>query len=206
MLPSYLSVLCGLQQKTGAYEYGAASADTDPKRIKKCGCKRFEGEHPSTLSPKKKQRNGGMRNSPHCSPKMTRHDPLLIPGNEQIESMDVNVKKYDSTGMFHWCPSKEIEKVILLSKCPGERPTDELNPSVLPCLAGHVVVCIFGDASSALVGLAKLGDAFASEQLPLSRAEAHRVRGSLEYLRREWENPSQFPQGFHLTWYSIKPG
>lgn len=27
----------------------------------------------------------------------------------------MNVKRYDSTGMFHWCPSKEIEKVILVS-------------------------------------------------------------------------------------------
>lgn len=48
-----------------------------------------------------------------CFP--SRHDPLLIPGNEQIENMDMNVKRYDSTGMFHWCPSKEIEKVILVS-------------------------------------------------------------------------------------------
>lgn len=47
---------------------------------------------------------------------LSRHDPLLIPGNEQIESMDMNVKRYDSTGMFHWCPSKEIEKVILVSE------------------------------------------------------------------------------------------
>lgn len=46
---------------------------------------------------------------------LSRHDPLLIPGNEQIENMDMNVKRYDSTGMFHWCPSKEIEKVILVS-------------------------------------------------------------------------------------------
>lgn len=43
-----------------------------------------------------------------------RHDPLLIPGNEQIDNMDANVKKYDSTGMFHWCPAKDIEKVILV--------------------------------------------------------------------------------------------
>lgn len=49
---------------------------------------------------------------------LIRHDPLLIPGNEQIESMDENVKKYDSTGMFHWCPSKDIEKVILVGSAP----------------------------------------------------------------------------------------
>lgn len=49
---------------------------------------------------------------------LIRHDPLLIPGNEQIESMDENIKKYDSTGMFHWCPSKDIEKVILVGSAP----------------------------------------------------------------------------------------
>uniref|UniRef100_A0A8C0F6A1 BK channel n=1 Tax=Bubo bubo TaxID=30461 RepID=A0A8C0F6A1_BUBBB len=98
-----------------AFFYCKACHDdiTDPKRIKKCGCKRLEDEQPSTLSPKKKQRNGGMRNSPNSSPKLMRHDPLLIPGNEQIDNMDANVKKYDSTGMFHWCPAKDIEKVIL---------------------------------------------------------------------------------------------
>lgn len=46
---------------------------------------------------------------------LLRHDPLLIPGNEQVDNMDCNVKKYDSTGMFHWCPAKEIDKVILVS-------------------------------------------------------------------------------------------
>lgn len=48
-------------------------------------------------------------------PLLPRHDPLLIPGNDQIDNMDSNVKKYDSTGMFHWCAPKEIEKVILVS-------------------------------------------------------------------------------------------
>lgn len=43
-----------------------------------------------------------------------RHDPLLVPGHDQMETMDENIKKYDSTGMFHWCPSKDIEKVLLV--------------------------------------------------------------------------------------------
>lgn len=48
-----------------------------------------------------------------------RRDPLLITVNEQMESVDENVKKYDSTGMFHWCPSKDIDKIVLVSvaKC-----------------------------------------------------------------------------------------
>ncbi|XP_039629008.1 calcium-activated potassium channel subunit alpha-1a isoform X2 [Polypterus senegalus] len=149
----------------------------------------IEDEHPSTLSPKKKQRNGGMRNSPNCSPKMMRHDPLLIPGNEQIENIDANVKKYDSTGMFHWCPSKDIEKVILTR-----------SEAAMTVLSGHVVVCIFGDVKSALVGLRNL-------VMPLraSNFHYHELKhivfvGSLEYLRREWETLHNFPK------VSILPG
>uniref|UniRef100_H3CT88 Calcium-activated potassium channel subunit alpha-1 n=1 Tax=Tetraodon nigroviridis TaxID=99883 RepID=H3CT88_TETNG len=166
---------------------------TDPKRIKKCGCKRliyFEDEHPSTLSPKKKQRNGGMRNSPNCSPKMmSRHDPLLIPGNEQIENMDMNVKRYDSTGMFHWCPSKEIEKVILTR-----------SEASMTVLSGHVVVCIFGDVTSALVGLRNLVMPLRASNFHFHELKHIVFVGSLDYLRREWETLHNFPK------VSILPG
>ncbi|XP_030255817.1 calcium-activated potassium channel subunit alpha-1 isoform X13 [Sparus aurata] len=165
---------------------------TDPKRIKKCGCKKliyFEEDQQSALSPKKKQRNGGMRNSPNSSPKIMRHDPLLIPGNEQIESMDENIKKYDSTGMFHWCPSKDIEKVILTR-----------SEAAMTVLSGHVVVCIFGDVKSALIGLRNF-------VMPLraSNFHYHELKhivfvGSLEYLKREWETLHNFPK------VSILPG
>ncbi|XP_027315839.1 calcium-activated potassium channel subunit alpha-1 isoform X1 [Anas acuta] len=149
----------------------------------------LEDEQPSTLSPKKKQRNGGMRNSPNSSPKLMRHDPLLIPGNEQIDNMDANVKKYDSTGMFHWCPAKDIEKVILTR-----------SEAAMTVLSGHVVVCIFGDVQSALIGLRNL-------VMPLraSNFHYHELKhivfvGSLEYLRREWETLHNFPK------VSILPG
>ncbi|XP_043993311.1 calcium-activated potassium channel subunit alpha-1a isoform X14 [Gambusia affinis] len=178
-----------------AFFYCKACHDdiTDPKRIKKCGCKRliyFEDEHPSTLSPKKKQRNGGMRNSPNCSPKMmSRHDPLLIPGNEQIENMDMNIKRYDSTGMFHWSPSKEIEKVILTR-----------SEASMTVLSGHVVVCIFGDASSALVGLRNLVMPLRASNFHYHELKPIVFVGSLEYLRREWETLHNFPK------VSILPG
>ncbi|XP_031434678.1 calcium-activated potassium channel subunit alpha-1a isoform X11 [Clupea harengus] len=174
-----------------AFYYCKACHDdiTDPKRIKKCGCKRLEDEHPSTLSPKKKQRNGGMRNSPSCSPKMMRHDPLLVPGNEQIENMDVNVKRYDSTGMFHWCPSKEIEKVILTR-----------SEASMTVLSGHVVVCIFGDVTSALVGLRNLVMPLRASNFHFHELKPIVFVGSLEYLRREWETLHNFPK------VSILPG
>ncbi|XP_024152384.1 calcium-activated potassium channel subunit alpha-1a isoform X14 [Oryzias melastigma] len=178
-----------------AFYYCKACHDdiTDPKRIKKCGCKRliyFEDEHPSTLSPKKKQRNGGMRNSPNCSPKMmSRHDPLLIPGNEQMENMDMNVKRYDSTGMFHWCPSKDIEKVILTR-----------SEASMTVLSGHVVVCIFGDVTSALVGLRNLVMPLRASNFHYHELKPIVFVGSLDYLRREWETLHNFPK------VSILPG
>ncbi|XP_061601416.1 calcium-activated potassium channel subunit alpha-1a isoform X6 [Cololabis saira] len=202
-----------------AFFYCKACHDdiTDPKRIKKCACKRpadgattpgnsgsqkeagvrfkadcniVEDEHPSTLSPKKKQRNGGMRNSPNCSPKMmSRHDPLLIPGNEQIENMDMNVKRYDSTGMFHWCPSKDIEKVILTR-----------SEASMTVLSGHVVVCIFGDVTSALVGLRNLVMPLRASNFHYHELKPIVFVGSLDYLRREWETLHNFPK------VSILPG
>ncbi|XP_064788842.1 calcium-activated potassium channel subunit alpha-1a-like isoform X2 [Oncorhynchus masou masou] len=150
----------------------------------------FEDEHPSTLSPKKKQRNGGMRNSPNNSPNMmSRHDPLLIPGNEQMENMDMNLKQYDSTGMFHWCPSKEIEKVILTR-----------SEASMTVLSGHVVVCIFGDVTSALVGLRNLVMPLRASNFHYHELKPIVFVGSLEYLRREWETLHNFPK------VSILPG
>ncbi|XP_056291174.1 calcium-activated potassium channel subunit alpha-1-like isoform X3 [Pseudoliparis swirei] len=202
-----------------AFFYCKACHDdiTDAKRIKKCGCKRpadgattpgnsgsqkeagvrfkadcnlVEDEHPSTLSPKKKQRNGGMRNSPNSSPKMmSRHDPLQIPGNEQIESMDMSVKRYDSTGMFHWSPSKDIEKVILTR-----------SEASMTVLSGHVVVCIFGDVTSALVGLRNLVMPLRASNFHYHELKPIVFVGSLEYLRREWETLHNFPK------VSILPG
>ncbi|XP_046689565.1 calcium-activated potassium channel subunit alpha-1a isoform X6 [Silurus meridionalis] len=190
---------CSTSLRASKYKYnGYADGATTPGKtgVQREAGVRFkaewilvEDEHPSTLSPKKKQRNGGMRNSPNCSPKVMRHDPLLIPGNEQIENMDVNVKRYDSTGMFHWCPSKEIEKVILTR-----------SEASMTVLSGHVVVCIFGDVTSALVGLRNL-------VMPLraSNFHYHELKhivfvGSLDYLRREWETLHNFPK------VSILPG
>ncbi|XP_032430893.1 calcium-activated potassium channel subunit alpha-1-like isoform X11 [Xiphophorus hellerii] len=151
--------------------------------------KSIEEDQQTALSPKKKQRNGGMRNSPNSSPKITRHDPLLIPGSEQIETIDENIKKYDSTGMFHWCPSKDIEKVILTR-----------SEAAMTVLSGHVVVCIFGDVKSALIGLRNF-------VMPLraSNFHYHELKhivfvGSLEYLKREWETLHNFPK------VSILPG
>ncbi|XP_051958303.1 calcium-activated potassium channel subunit alpha-1-like isoform X8 [Xyrauchen texanus] len=162
---------------------------TDPKRIKKCGCKRMEEDQLSALSPKKKQRNGGMRNSPTSSHKVIRHDPLLVTGHDQMETMDENIKKYDSTGMFHWCPSKDIENVTLTR-----------SEAAMTVLSGHVVVCIFGDVKSALIGLRNLVMPLRASNFHYHELKPIVFVGSLEYLKREWETLHNFPK------VSILPG
>ncbi|KAM4636737.1 calcium-activated potassium channel subunit alpha-1 isoform 2-T2 [Discoglossus pictus] len=149
----------------------------------------FEDEQPSALSPKKKQRNGGMRHSPNSSPNM-RHDPLLMSGNDQIDNMDSSsVKKYDSTGMFHWCPAKEMEKVLLTR-----------SEAAMMVLSGHVVVCIFGDVTSALIGLRNFVMPLRASNFHYHELKPIVFVGSLEYLKREWETLHNFPK------VSILPG
>ncbi|KAL7869734.1 hypothetical protein AOLI_G00137220 [Acnodon oligacanthus] len=130
-----------------------------------------------------------MRTSPNCSPKTLRHDPLLIPSHDQMETMDENVKKYDSTGMFHWCPSKDIEKVILTR-----------SEAAMTVLSGHVVVCIFGDVKSAVVGLRNLVMPLRASNFHYHELKPIVFVGSLEYLKREWETLHNFPK------VSILPG
>ncbi|XP_075073195.1 calcium-activated potassium channel subunit alpha-1 isoform X5 [Mixophyes fleayi] len=150
----------------------------------------FEDEQPSALSPKKKQRNGGMRHSPNSSPNMTRHDPLLMAGSDQIDNMDASsVKRYDSTGMFHWCPGKEMEKVLLTR-----------SEAAMTVLSGHVVVCIFGDVTSALIGLRNLVMPLRASNFHYHELKPIVFVGSLEYLKREWETLHNFPK------VSILPG
>uniref|UniRef100_A0A673IUK2 Calcium-activated potassium channel subunit alpha-1 n=1 Tax=Sinocyclocheilus rhinocerous TaxID=307959 RepID=A0A673IUK2_9TELE len=154
-----------------AFFYCKACHDdiTDPKRIKKCGCKRIEDEHPSTLSPKKKQRNGGMRNSPNCSPKMMRKD------------------RTDGAGM------------VGVGKVEKEKESTRSEAS-MTVLSGHVVVCIFGDVTSALVGLRNLVMPLRASNFHYHELKPIVFVGSLDYLRREWETLHNFPK------VSILPG
>ena len=62
--------------------------------------------------------------------------------NEKLAHLEV---KYDSTGMFHWVPSRSIEECIL-----------HRNESDMTVLNGHVVVCLFADSDSPEISLRNL--------------------------------------------------
>lgn len=69
--------------------------------------------------------------------------------HDQVDEKDFDFDrtemKYDSTGMFHWCQARLIEDCVL-----------DRNQAAMTVLNGHVVVCLFADHDSPLIGLRNL--------------------------------------------------
>nr|XP_022313788.1 calcium-activated potassium channel subunit alpha-1-like isoform X2 [Crassostrea virginica] len=102
-------------------------------------------------------------------------DPSVGPGDEP--------RKFDSTGMFHWCPSRPL----IQARMDREKASATV-------LCNHVVVCLFADANSPLIGLRNL-------VMPLRASNFHYqdlkhvvIVGNIEYLEREWRTLQNFPK------------
>ena len=84
--------------------------------------------------------------------------------------------KYDSTGMFHWCPARAIEESIL-----------DRNQAAMTVLNGHVVVCLFADPDSPLIGLRNLVMPLRASNFHYHELKHVVIVGSVDYIRREWK-------------------
>ncbi|XP_077162491.1 potassium channel subfamily U member 1 isoform X2 [Paroedura picta] len=121
--------------------------------------------------------------------------PILPSGNTEILSEGYSTileeKKsetlLDSTGMFHWCEAVPLEKAILMQK---KKPS--------PVLRNHIVVCVFGEASSSLIGLRNFVMPLRASNFTFNELKDIVFVGSLEYLQREWEFIHNFPKLFLL--------
>uniref|UniRef100_A0A8C7EQ09 Potassium channel subfamily U member 1 n=1 Tax=Neovison vison TaxID=452646 RepID=A0A8C7EQ09_NEOVI len=100
----------------------------------------------------------------------------------------------DSSGMFHWCRATSLDSVILkrMDKSKHE-------------FRDHVVACVFGDATSTLIGLRNF-------VMPLRASSYTRMElkdivfiGSLDYLKREWIFLRNFPRIFILPGSALFP-
>ena len=69
----------------------------------------------------------------------------ILPNAGFIDTKDFDFDqtemKYDSTGMFHWCAARPVEQCIL-----------DRNQAAMTVLNGHVVVCLFAEPDSPLIG------------------------------------------------------
>jgi len=91
--------------------------------------------------------------------------------------------KYDSTGMFHWTPSRPIEDCI-----------QDRNQAAMTVLNGHVVVCLFADPDSPLIGLRNLVMPLRASNFHYHELKHVVILGSVEYLRREWKTLQNLPK------------
>ena len=61
-------------------------------------------------------------------------------------------------------------------------------------LNGHVVVCLFADPDSPLIGLRNLVMPLRASNFHYHELKHVFIVGAVEYLRREWQNLQNFPK------------
>ena len=108
--------------------------------------------------------------------------------------------KYDSTGMFHWTPSRSLEECILVSTIINVRGGSKLfisqdrNQAAMTVLNGHVVVCLFADPDSPLIGLRNLVMPLRASNFHFHELKHVVIVGSIEYIKREWKTLQSLPK------------
>ncbi|XP_067879335.1 calcium-activated potassium channel subunit alpha-1-like isoform X2 [Heterodontus francisci] len=164
----------GLVQRANIYCNECHHDIFDPKRIKKCACKRTHDTEKLHYAAIRAQSLGVL--------------PNQVASLDRIETMpNKETVNLDSTGMFHWCPPKGINQVTLNRAMAGRLR-----------LSRHVIVCIFGEAQSPGIGLRNFVMPLRASSFTNDELKSIVFVGSLEYIKQEWETISNFPKLFIL--------
>jgi len=189
----------------------------DPNMIRKCKCKNFVTgllAHSVIKSQQMatgiagKQMNGVTQNGqkatspipksapppvnvppPPCAPYCPKPGQLKIEKRGKIvnDLVDIDfeqtVMKYDSTGMFHWTPARPIEECIIDKK-----------EAAMTVLNGHVVVCLFANVDSPLIGLRNLVMPLRASNFHFHELKHVVIVGEVDYIRREWKTLQNLPK------------
>merc|ERR1719228_725986 len=156
---------------TGAQPPPAPVPKTTP--LKKNVSMKEESAPDMTLeNPKPPLRQDPMRNGhPEIAP---------IPSDFDFEKTEM---KYDSTGMFHWTPARSIDDCIL-----------DRTQAAMTVLNGHVVVCLFADPDSPLIGLRNLVMPLRASNFHYHELKHVVIVGAVDYIRREWKTLQNLPK------------
>ncbi|KAL2092181.1 hypothetical protein ACEWY4_011979 [Coilia grayii] len=148
----------------------------DISRMKPCKCENVTIASSSLLSLSARQPSLGVL----TSWKEAESDGYV----SELESEDVML---DSTGMFHWCNPIALDDVSLTRE----------SAFVLP-LNQHVVVCLFGDEGSSLLGLGDFMMPLRASSLTTPELKTVVFLGDPNYFRREWPHIQYFPKIYFL--------
>merc|ERR1719209_2820292 len=170
--------------------------------IKKCKCKHLANKSPPSLNPllankpilnlKKITKDGNgikptMNGRPTNKPADQQKNGKLEVGIADDQAKDFDFEKtemkYDSTGMFHWTPARAIEDCIL-----------DRNQAAMTVLNGHVVVCLFADPDSPLIGLRNLVMPLRASNFHFHELKHVVIVGAVEYIKREWKTLQSLPK------------
>ncbi|KAF1531135.1 Potassium channel subfamily U member 1, partial [Eudyptes sclateri] len=89
----------------------------------------------------------------------------------------------DPTGVFYWCDAVPLQEALL--SCKNQ---------AAPNLQDHILVCVFGDANSPLIGLQDFVMPLRASNFIYHELKDIVFLGSLEYLQREWKFIHNFPK------------
>ncbi|XP_071951979.1 calcium-activated potassium channel subunit alpha-1-like isoform X12 [Antedon mediterranea] len=95
----------------------------------------------------------------------------------------------DTTGMFHWTPSRPIHSTVV------KREEAAKDPS----LNGHVVVCLFGDKDTPKVGLRNFVMPLRASNFHYHELKPIVFIGNLEFISHEWDMLKNFPKVYILN-------
>ncbi|ESO01730.1 hypothetical protein HELRODRAFT_112655 [Helobdella robusta] len=105
--------------------------------------------------------------------------------------MNEPYNKFDSTLMFHWCPPQTLESCIIHSSSSSSSTS---SPPYSFC--NHVVVCLFADPHSPVIGLRNLVMPLRSSNYHFTELKSVVIVCDKDYLIKEWKNLWNFPKIF----------
>ncbi|XP_058864415.1 calcium-activated potassium channel subunit alpha-1-like [Acipenser ruthenus] len=167
-------------KRASLFCFACHSDITEPSKITECSCHTLQHSDKVGVpleDPLDRVRSFGVIS---CPEHKERDDPQTHPAWEVKAQLD-------STGMFHWCPPVPLESVTLSRSAARCLP-----------LQDHVLVCVFGDEHSPLLGLRNLVMPLRAGNLTGTELHTVLLLGSLQYLQREWEHIHYFPRIYIL--------
>ncbi|KAI0210709.1 Calcium-activated potassium channel slowpoke [Lamellibrachia satsuma] len=173
----------------------------DFRAIKKCRCKTSNmaakpGTNSTTLSTKiapsvssdsVKERDDLTEQELEAvlAPTTTRPSSATTPtfrGDADGEKSAEDSNTFDSTGMFHWCAEQSMASCII-----------DRRQAALTNFTNHVIVCLFADANSPLIGLRNLVMPLRASNFNFKELKTVVIVGNREYTKKEWKNLAYFP-------------
>ena len=101
--------------------------------------------------------------------------------------------------MFHWTAARPIEDCMLDRQDINIQSISVniiifRNQAAMTVLNGHVVVCLFADPESSMIGLRNLVMPLRASNFHYHELKHVVIVGSVDYIRREWKTLQNLPK------------